>query len=450
VLSRVVAAAFNQRRKMLRAALKGQAPDIEDRLRAAGIEPTTRAEDVPLEAILRAGARTRPRSGPGPLMSRLVWIVTHADVVIDPAVPVPDWGLSPRGTARHAALAGTWARVRPAPDAVWSSTERKAHEGAAPIAQAFGLSVRTDADLGENDRSATGFIPEPEFSRVAEAFFDRPDESVRGWERARDAQARIVAGGGQGRRGDARLGGYRHRHPWRGGDAPAVRAAWSGHRSGPRPRICGRRRDLRDRRGTGCGAAGAPSRPTTRWTSEGRFTPRPRAAGRHRRRLGGPLPAALAGTVLSGAFAVALAGAAGAAAARFGRVFRRLDEGAAILVRLVDPLSKLVDHLVERLGVPPHSGARSAVALAPVLAPVLLVVLAPVLVVVLRLILVPVLVPPDHGSGSGSGPDHGSAGPDPGPAAVLVPVLIPVLLLIALPWSRRASISRCASASMRR
>jgi 16S rRNA (adenine1518-N6/adenine1519-N6)-dimethyltransferase len=51
VLSRVVAAAFNQRRKMLRAALKGQAPDIEDRLRAAGIAPTDRAEDIPLEAF---------------------------------------------------------------------------------------------------------------------------------------------------------------------------------------------------------------------------------------------------------------------------------------------------------------------------------------------------------------------------------------------------------------
>ena len=51
VLSRVVAAAFNQRRKMLRAALKGTAPDIEDRLRAAGIKPTDRAEQVPLEAF---------------------------------------------------------------------------------------------------------------------------------------------------------------------------------------------------------------------------------------------------------------------------------------------------------------------------------------------------------------------------------------------------------------
>ncbi len=50
-LSRVVAAAFNQRRKMLRASLKGVAPDIEDRLITAGIKPTERAEQVPLEAF---------------------------------------------------------------------------------------------------------------------------------------------------------------------------------------------------------------------------------------------------------------------------------------------------------------------------------------------------------------------------------------------------------------
>jgi 16S rRNA (adenine1518-N6/adenine1519-N6)-dimethyltransferase len=59
VLSRVVAAAFNQRRKMLRAALKGVAPDIEDRLIAAGLKPTDRAEQVPLEgfcALARAVA----------------------------------------------------------------------------------------------------------------------------------------------------------------------------------------------------------------------------------------------------------------------------------------------------------------------------------------------------------------------------------------------------------
>lgn len=51
VLSRVVATAFNQRRKMLRAALKGLAPDIEDRLLAAGLKPTDRAEQIPLESF---------------------------------------------------------------------------------------------------------------------------------------------------------------------------------------------------------------------------------------------------------------------------------------------------------------------------------------------------------------------------------------------------------------
>lgn len=49
VLSRITAAAFNQRRKMLRASLRGVAPDIEEKLEAAGIEPTDRAETVSIE-----------------------------------------------------------------------------------------------------------------------------------------------------------------------------------------------------------------------------------------------------------------------------------------------------------------------------------------------------------------------------------------------------------------
>lgn len=60
VLSRVVAAAFNQRRKMLRASLKSVAPDIEDRLLAAGLKPTDRAEQISVEgfcALAREVAR---------------------------------------------------------------------------------------------------------------------------------------------------------------------------------------------------------------------------------------------------------------------------------------------------------------------------------------------------------------------------------------------------------
>ena len=49
LLSRVVAAGFNQRRKMLRASLRGVAPDIEAHLQAAGIAPTARAEEIGLE-----------------------------------------------------------------------------------------------------------------------------------------------------------------------------------------------------------------------------------------------------------------------------------------------------------------------------------------------------------------------------------------------------------------
>lgn len=48
-LNRVVAAGFNQRRKMLRSSLKGIAPGIEGKLEAAGILPTARAEEIGLE-----------------------------------------------------------------------------------------------------------------------------------------------------------------------------------------------------------------------------------------------------------------------------------------------------------------------------------------------------------------------------------------------------------------
>lgn len=51
VLARITAMAFNQRRKMLRSSLKGMGPDIEDRLVAAGIAPTARAEEISLEGF---------------------------------------------------------------------------------------------------------------------------------------------------------------------------------------------------------------------------------------------------------------------------------------------------------------------------------------------------------------------------------------------------------------
>ncbi len=60
MLNRVVAAAFNQRRKMLRSALKSLAPNIEDHLLASGIQPTERAEQVDLEAFCALARNLSP------------------------------------------------------------------------------------------------------------------------------------------------------------------------------------------------------------------------------------------------------------------------------------------------------------------------------------------------------------------------------------------------------
>ncbi len=63
LLGRITAAAFGQRRKMLRSSLRGLGPDIETHLRGAGIEPTARAETVSLEgfcALARILAAERP------------------------------------------------------------------------------------------------------------------------------------------------------------------------------------------------------------------------------------------------------------------------------------------------------------------------------------------------------------------------------------------------------
>ncbi len=116
--------------------------------------------------------------------------LSHPQVRIDPAVPVPDWGLSEIGVART--RAGASARWLAHVTRIVSSAERKAVETAEIIAAQRKVAVEVRERMHENDRSATGFLPPPEFEEVANQFFARPDESVRGWERARDAQARIV------------------------------------------------------------------------------------------------------------------------------------------------------------------------------------------------------------------------------------------------------------------
>jgi broad specificity phosphatase PhoE len=108
------------------------------------------------------------------------------------------------GTSRSAigrSTSGAWHRMRAMATHPWvkgvrrvfSSNERKARDGAEILADGLGLRGYSVVDgLGENDRSATGFLDKAEFEATADAFFAQPQISVRGWESAADAQARVV------------------------------------------------------------------------------------------------------------------------------------------------------------------------------------------------------------------------------------------------------------------
>lgn len=91
-----------------------------------------------------------------------VFFITHPDVVIDPAVPIPDWPLNQRGRSRmYAMTACRWAR---GVHRIFASSERKARDAARILADGLGLEgYSIIANLGENDRSATGFLAKDEF-----------------------------------------------------------------------------------------------------------------------------------------------------------------------------------------------------------------------------------------------------------------------------------------------
>ncbi len=119
-----------------------------------------------------------------------VYYISHPDVIKDPTVPVPRWPLSARGRERMTAmLARPWVGGL---GAIYCSDEQKALDGAGILAAHLGLPPQVRPELGEIDRSSTGYLPEAEHAVAARLLFERPDESVRGWETARQAQARII------------------------------------------------------------------------------------------------------------------------------------------------------------------------------------------------------------------------------------------------------------------
>lgn len=117
--------------------------------------------------------------------------ITHPEVLIDPLVPVPQWGLSDTGRQRAEAFGAR--DLLPAGALFVASDEVKALELANILANASNGQVLSDAAFGENDRSSTGFLPADEFEAMADRFFAEPARSAEGWERASDAQYRIVS-----------------------------------------------------------------------------------------------------------------------------------------------------------------------------------------------------------------------------------------------------------------
>lgn len=120
-----------------------------------------------------------------------VLFITHAEIEIDPEITVTEWGLSDKGRIRHEAFNDYLSALDIAE--IHCSAEQKAIDGAVIAARHLGKQYRVLAALNENDRSATGYLPPEEFEKTADLFFAHPAQSVRGWEKAVDAQQRIVS-----------------------------------------------------------------------------------------------------------------------------------------------------------------------------------------------------------------------------------------------------------------
>lgn len=121
---------------------------------------------------------------------QIVYFITHPEVSIDPSLPVPDWHLSEKGVERmKQLLSKQWIQdVK----SIYSSSEQKAIDGAEILSSHLSLKYVIISELGENDRSSTGYLPKEEFNAIVKEFFSHPNDSIRGWETAFHAQQRII------------------------------------------------------------------------------------------------------------------------------------------------------------------------------------------------------------------------------------------------------------------
>ena len=105
-----------------------------------------------------------------------IYFITHTEVEISSKVPVTEWGLSDIGVKRmRTALKQPWMQSI---ESLYSSTEVKAIEGAKIISVHLDVPFAQVKELGENDRSSTGYLPLSEFEIVADEFFAKPNDCL--------------------------------------------------------------------------------------------------------------------------------------------------------------------------------------------------------------------------------------------------------------------------------
>ena len=109
-----------------------------------------------------------------------IYFISHPDVIIDPSISVTDWSLSDIGSRRMGEMLRLdWIKTI---GSIYCSEEKKAIDGAQILSDHLQLPFVQIKELGENDRSSTGYLPATDFESVADKFFASPSRSIRGWE----------------------------------------------------------------------------------------------------------------------------------------------------------------------------------------------------------------------------------------------------------------------------
>lgn len=121
----------------------------------------------------------------------IMFLIRHAHVQLDLDVPSSDWRLSEEGIRLANQLASLPLFQNIA--AVYTSPEPKAVATGQPLATRWDVPLLKYHGLSELKRGKNNIAGREAYEYAVRAAFASPDTSVGGWERAVDAQQRMVA-----------------------------------------------------------------------------------------------------------------------------------------------------------------------------------------------------------------------------------------------------------------